>query len=77
MSDPTEREAALLARCTPTAKAYLDMVRGQPVYPEVLTRLERTQGKLFEMDIERVFCQVIKEERALGVRQSYWGRRRA
>jgi hypothetical protein len=42
MSDPTEREAALLARCTPTAKAYLDMVRGQPVYPEVLTRLERT-----------------------------------
>jgi hypothetical protein len=77
MSDPTEREAALLARCTPSAKAYLDMVRGQPVYPEVLTRLERTDGKLFEMDIERVFCQVIKEERALGVRQSYWGRRRA
>lgn len=63
MSDATEREAAVIARCSKYAAQYVTQLRGHALYVEVLERLEATGGQLFELDVEHAFYESLRAER--------------
>jgi len=63
VSDVSEREAAVLARCSAYAAQYVTQLRGHALYVEVLDRLEATGGKLFELDVEQAFYESLRAER--------------
>jgi hypothetical protein len=65
-----EREAALAQRCSPSAAEYLPYLRDHLLFPEVLARLEATQGTIFQLDVEQTFFEVIKAHPAAADRKS-------
>lgn len=70
MCSPTERDAALAARCSTYAVQYLSQFRVHPLYPEIISRLETLPGTIYALDIEHVFLEATKEKKRLrSVRQ--------
>jgi hypothetical protein len=60
MVNVQEREKRVVARCSPAALEYLQGLRAHPLYVVLTARLERQQGTLFQLDVERTFVDVVK-----------------
>ena len=60
MANVQEREKRLVTRCSPGALEYLQGLRTHPLYIVLIGRLERQQGALFQLDVERTFVDVVK-----------------
>jgi hypothetical protein len=63
MVNVQEREKRVVARCSPAALEYLQGLRAHPLYVVLTARLERQQGTLFQLDVERTFVDVVKRHR--------------
>jgi hypothetical protein len=65
MSDVETRYAALLARCSNSAKRHLTVLPRHPLLPEIVETLEGKQGTLQDRDIEDCFLAVIMKHARL------------